>query len=396
LASQAPTKDQIVAAKGRPLRAKRLVTPADLLLSAGVFAVYLPYVHARANAVPAVVLGALAAAALLGRRHFPIPTLIVCIVLSAVNSGLLKRSFPTTPADLVALYTVGRYCGRGVALVTAVATPILAFTISEISDRIPSYTVGNLGTLAIVPLAVLAGAWVRTQHTYVLGAEERAERAEREREDEARRRVTEERLRIARELHDIVGHALMSISVTSSISARFVEEDPKAGREALETINGVSNSALGEIRRTLSLLRGIAEPLKRPVLGLDDLPDLIQQSKAAGLPVTLHESGRPTQLPAIVGFTVYRIVQESLTNVKRHARNVSKVAVTLTFSPDSLDVAVTNDGSPVEISDRATYGLGIQGMRERAAATGGRLNTTALPGGGFRVHARLPLKEYRP
>jgi signal transduction histidine kinase len=101
-------------------------------------------------------------------------------------------------------------------------------------------------------------------------------------------------------------------------------------------------------------------------------------------------------VPAIVGFTVYRIVQESLTNVSRHARDVSKVAVTLTFTPDSLDVAVTNDGSPVEMSDRASYGLGIQGMRERDAATGGRLNTTALPGGGFRVHARLPLKESRP
>jgi signal transduction histidine kinase len=205
-----------------------------------------------------------------------------------------------------------------------------------------------------------------------------------------------ERLRIARELHDIVGHALMSISVTSSVSARFVEDDPKAGREALETVNAVSNSALSEIRRTLSLLRGVAEPLKRPALGLDDLPELIQQSRAAGLPVTLHESGGRTAIPSIVGFTVYRIVQESLTNISRHAEKVAKVAVTLTFAPDSLDVAVTNDGSPVEMSDADSYGLGIQGMRERVAATGGRLNTTALPGGGFRVHARLPLKEIGP
>jgi signal transduction histidine kinase len=184
--------------------------------------------------------------------------------------------------------------------------------------------------------------------------------------------------------------------VTSSVSARFVEDEPKAGREALETINAVSNSALGEIRRTLSLLRGVAEPLKRPGLGLDDLPDLIEQSRATGLPVTLHESGHRCEIPAIVGFTVYRIVQESLTNINRHAEKVTKVAVTLTFTPDSLDIAITNDGKPVELLERGAYGLGIQGMRERAAATGGRLTTTALPGGGFRVHARLPLKEARP
>jgi signal transduction histidine kinase len=378
------------------LKAKRLVTPADLLLSAGVFAVFLPYVHARGHTVPALTLGALVALALLAKKRYPILTLAFCLIGSAITAVLLRRSYPATPADLVALYAVGRYCGRGVALTSAIGTVLVGLAVSGISRSIPSYDFENLSTLAAVPLAVLAGAWVRTQRMYVLGAEERADRAEREREDETRRRVTEERLRIARELHDIVGHALMSISVTSSVSARFVEEDPKAGREALETISTVSNSALAEIRRTLSLFRGTAEPLKNPGLGLEDLPDLIEQSKAAGLPVTLHESGRPTQIPAIVGFTVYRIVQESLTNIKRHARNVTKVAVTITFTPDSLDVAITNDGSPVEMLDQDSHGLGIQGMRERAVATGGRLNTTALPGGGFRVHARLPLKEARP
>jgi len=378
------------------LKAKRPVTPADILVSAGVFAVYLPYVHARGHAVPALIFGALLAILLLGKKKYPIPTLVACLAISCVLAVLLRRSYPATPADLIALYAVGRYCGRGTALTAAIGTLIVGFVVAEISRNVPSYNFQNLGTLATVPFAVLAGTWVRTQRTYVLGAEERANRAEREREDEARRRVTDERLRIARELHDIVGHALMSISVTSSVSARFVEDDPKAGREALETINTVSNSALGEIRRTLSLLRGVAEPLKSPGLGLADLDDLIQQSRTDGLPVTLHESGRRTEIPAIVGFTVYRIVQESLTNIKRHAEAVTKVAVTLTFTPDSLDVAVTNDGNPVEMTERGAYGLGIQGMRERVAATGGRLNTTALPGGGFRVHARLPLKEARP
>jgi signal transduction histidine kinase len=385
-----------VGCEGATLKAKRPVTPADILLSAGVFVLLLPYVYVHGHVLPALTAGGAMSAALLAKKRYPIPTLIVCLIIAAFLGVLLKRSYPATPGDLVALYAVGRYCGRVMSLTAAAATLLSGFVIAEISQNIPSYNTTNLSILTLVPLAVLAGAFVRTQRTYVLGAEERAERAEREREEVARRRVIEERLRIARELHDIVGHALMSISVTSSVSARFVEDDPKAGREALETINTVSSSALCEIRRTLSLLRGVAEPLKRPALGLDDLPELIEQSRADGLPVTLHESGRHIEIPSIVGFTVYRVVQESLTNIKRHADKVSKVAVTLTFTPDSLDVAITNDGSTVEMVDRDSYGLGIQGMRERVAATGGRLNTTALPGGGFRVHARLPLKEGRP
>lgn len=169
------------------MRAKRLVTPADVLLSAGVFAVYLPYLHGRGHSVPALILSALAAGALLARKRFPIPTVIVCLVVSGFIGVLLRRSYPATPADLVALYAVGRYCVRGWALITAIATLVVGFVVAEVSERIPSYNYENLGTLATVPLAVLAGAWVRTQRTYVLGAEERAERAEREREDEARR-----------------------------------------------------------------------------------------------------------------------------------------------------------------------------------------------------------------
>jgi signal transduction histidine kinase len=281
-----------------------------------------------------------------------------------------------------------------VALGAAIATVIIGFVAAEVSGSIPSYTIDNVATLGWVPVAVFAGVWMRTQRTYLHGAEERADRAEREREEEARRRVAEERLRIARELHDIVGHALMSINVTSSVSARLAVRDPETARESLRAINSLSGSALGEIRRTLSLLREGCEPAKGPGLGLPDLPDLIEQTRRGGLPVTLNESGSRPEVPAIVGFTVYRIVQESLTNITRHATDVSKVAVSLTYTPDSLDVAVTNDGAKVPVPDNA--GIGIQGMRERAAATGGRLDTTTLPTGGFRVHARLPLKESSP
>jgi signal transduction histidine kinase len=369
------------------LRLRRLVSPADVLLSAGVFALFLPYVHRQHQIYLVLTLAALNAGVLLGRKRFPLLTLGVCLVLAGILAVLMKRSYPVSPANLVALYAVGRYCTRGVAIGAALATILVGLAVAPLSTSIPAYGLTELGWVAA---AVLAGAWVRTQR-YVVGAEERAERAEREREEEARRRVAEERVHIARELHDIVGHALMSISVLSSVSARLVDGNPKAGRDALRTISGVSNSALREIRSTLSLLRESADPLKWPERGLDDLAQLVDQAKRGGMPVRLRECGDRQEVPAIVGFTVYRIVQESLTNVARHARDVTDVAVDLAYSPGHLDVTIANDGALAATTPGP--GFGIQGMRERAAATGGRLDITAPRSGGFRVHARLPLKE---
>jgi signal transduction histidine kinase len=341
--------------------------------------------------MPILLVGAVNAAALLARKRYPTWTLAACLVMTATIAAALHHTYPVGLVILIALYAVGRYCPRGIALASAIITMIITFVVANLIHAIPDYTFHNLAELAWIPVAVLAGAWIRTQRRYLIGAEERAERAERDREEEARRRVTEERLRIARELHDIVGHALMSINVTSSVSARFATRDPAAAREALHTINSVSGSALSEIRSTLNLLRGDVEPLTEPALGLEDLPVLVEKTRLAGLPVSLHETGNRTDVPSIVGFTVYRIVQESLTNVVRHAKDVTQVTIDLTFAPESLEVSVTNDGADAAV--REETGIGIQGMRERVAATGGRLDTTALTTGGFRVHARLPLKE---
>jgi signal transduction histidine kinase len=367
------------------------VSPADVILSVGVFAAFIPYIHSSGNLHLTLPLGAANAALLLAKKRFPLITLAGCLLLTWMLSVLLRRSYPVTPATFVALYAVGRYCSRSVALAATVLTILIGFAVAQVADSIPSYTLHNVVNLGWVVFAVLTGAWVRTQKTYVRDVEERAERAERGREEEARRRVAEERVRIARELHDIVGHALMSINVLSSVSSRIIERDARAGRDALRTISEVSNSALREIRSTLSLLREGTEPLKRPERGLDDLESLIEQSRVSGLPVTLKESMIDRGIPAIIGFTVYRIVQESLTNITRHAEGVTRVIVAVIGANDHLDVTVVNDGAQASIVEGG--GIGIQGMRERVTAIGGRLDTTALPGGGFRVHARLPLKE---
>lgn len=360
--------------------------PVDLLLSAGAFVLFLPEVLKQHHLYLALLLAAMSAGALLGRRHFPLLTLGVCLVVTGILAVIMKRSYPDSPANLVALYAVGRYRTHGVAVGAALVI-LAGFAVAALAWSVPADGLTRLGW---VVAAVLAGVWVRTQR-YVIGAEERAERAERGREEEARRRVAEERVHIARELHDIVGHALMSISVLSSVSARLVDANPKAGRDALHTISGVSNSALREIRSTLSLLRESTDPLTWPERGLSDLTQLVGQAKRGGMPVRLEESGEPREVPAIVGFTVYRIVQESLTNVARHARDVTDVVVLLAYSADHLDVTVVNDGAPAIVAPGP--GIGIQGMRERVAATGGHLDIAAPLTGGFRVHARLPLTE---
>lgn len=373
------------------MRAERPVTPADIILSVVIFLAFIPYIHSDRHLALAMTLSALSAAFLLAKKRFPRMTLAGTLLLTGILAVLLRRAYPVTPATFVALYAVGRYCSRGTALVATVLTILIGFTVAEVSGRVPSYTLHNVRDLGWVVFAVLVGAWVRTQHVYVRDVEERAERAERGREEEARRRVAEERVRIARELHDIVGHALMSINVLSSVSSRLAERNPATGREALGTIREVSNSALREIRSTLSLLRGGTEPLKNPERGLDDLDELVEQARMAGLPVTLKRYVDDREVPAIIGFTVYRIVQESLTNISRHAKDVTKVVVAVVCANDHLEVSVINDGAPAAL--REDGGIGIQGMCERVAAIGGRLDATALPGGGFRVHARLPFKE---
>jgi signal transduction histidine kinase len=372
------------------LRVERPVSPVDVLVSAGVFAALVPYAHQHGHFPLAMTVGALNATTLLAKKRFPLQTLALCLGLSCLLAVLLRLDYPATPAVLVALYAVGRYRPRTTAVAATIATILIGFGAAQVFNAIPSYNTHTITQLGWVPFAVLAGAWVQTQRTQVTGAQLRADRAERERE-EARHRATEERLRIAREVHDIIGHALMSITVTSSVAARLDVGPSESSRDALRTINAVSRSALQEIRSTLHLLRQGAEPSTKLRLGLDELHGLVEQTGRSGMPVVLVESGRRPPIPAIIGYTAYRIVQESLTNVTRHAEEVTDVTVTVRFTFETLDIAVTNDGAPAPTLGQTRPGIGVHGMRERAAAVGGHVDTTALPEGGFRVHAQLPL-----
>jgi signal transduction histidine kinase len=220
------------------------------------------------------------------------------------------------------------------------------------------------------------------------GRRERFAEARRLREHEARQRASEERLRIARELHDVLAHNITTINVQSGVALHLIDEQPEQARTALQVINDASADALREVRSALSALRGDREqPPRAPTAGLDGLDDLVSRASAGGVEVSLDVSGDRRPLPASVDLAAFRIVQESLTNVVRHA-GATSASVKLNYGQRELTVQIDDDGR----GGAATNGgSGIAGMRERAAALGGRLDAGPGPDGGFRVSAHLPL-----
>lgn len=254
------------------------------------------------------------------------------------------------------------------------------------------HSVNGWSDVAAIPWAALAaaiGQAVRTKRAHQAMLEERARRAEQTREQEARRRVQEERLRIARELHDAVGHQVALISVQSGAMGYLLDSDLDKARESLAHIQRASEAALEELRLTVGLLRqpGDLEPTE-PAGGLGRLDELIGSFTATGLEVTCDVTGPVRPLPEAVDLTAYRVVQESLTNTAKHAAGAA-ASVRLAFRPGVLALSVEDDGPPVHAV--SPEGHGIIGMRERAAALGGWLSAGPRSDGGFRVLAELPL-----
>ena len=239
-----------------------------------------------------------------------------------------------------------------------------------------------------------AGGYVAARRQWLAAEADRAARAGQAREEETRRRVDAERMRIARELHDVVAHSMAMINVQATAASMQLAADPASAAEALQAIRSASKSGLRELRAILEVLRQ-ADAGSPPAPGLAALAALAEATSAAGTPTTLDLAGPPVPLPAPVGLAVYRIVQESLTNVVRHA---GRVATTVGLRHDGgyLYVEVVNDGgaAPAAFSDGT--GMGLAGMRERAAVLGGTLEAGPRPGGGFAVRARLPAAPAAP
>jgi signal transduction histidine kinase len=220
---------------------------------------------------------------------------------------------------------------------------------------------------------------------------ERALEAERMRDEEARRRVTDERLRIARELHDVLAHNISLINVQAGVALHLMDEQPGQARSALATIKAASKEALGELRSVLGVLRQVDEGSpRRPTPSLARLHDLVTGAQSAGLTVRTEIEGDVRPLPASVDLAAFRIVQEALTNATRHAGPAATTTVRVTYGPTDLTVLIEDDGRGAP-SMNSPGGSGIVGMRERVAAHGGDIEVGPRPGGGFRVRARLPL-----
>ena len=252
-----------------------------------------------------------------------------------------------------------------------------------------------LAALAIAAwlLVALAGA------ERVRGRREYFAEARRRRELEARRQADEERLRIAQELHDVLAHNISLINVQSGVALHLMDEKPEQARIALTAINEASADALREVRSVLGVLRGTGQQAPRaPTAGLDRLDDLVSRTTAAGVGVTLQVNGERRALPASIDLAAFRIVQEALTNIVRHA-GAGAATVELTYGPDELTVQVDDDGRgpgasggrDVPAPDGEGGGNGIPGMRERAVALGGSFDAGPRDGGGFSVRARIPL-----
>jgi signal transduction histidine kinase len=243
-----------------------------------------------------------------------------------------------------------------------------------------------------LPEAIAVGAWLvalLTVPEVIRVRRERFAEAMRSRTEERRRRASEERLRIAQELHDVLAHHISLINVQAGSALHLLDQRPEQARPALAAIKDASNDALRELRSVLDLLREGGDGAPRsPTTGLAQLDGLIARTESAGLLVDKRIEGEPRNLPAAVDRAAFRIVQESLTNVTKHA-GANAVAVSLAYEPTDLVIEVNDDGRKRSSSDQSG-GKGIAGMRERALAVGGELAAGPRPTGGFRVRARLP------
>ena len=234
----------------------------------------------------------------------------------------------------------------------------------------------------------LFGEAVRLRREQQRTTEARAEFAERSREEEARRRVAEERLRIARDVHDVVGHSLATIALQAGVAEHLLDDREPKARESMATIRRLSKEALAEVSAMLGVLRADDGAERAPTPDLSGVTGLVEDMRAAGLAVDLELEDQP--VPEVVGGAAYRIVQESLTNVVRHAGPNAAARVRVTAADGAVEIEVSDNGQGAQPD--TPDGNGLTGMRERAAALGGSFTAGSAPGGGFRVKALLPAR----
>ncbi|MDN3020763.1 sensor histidine kinase [Streptomyces sp. S.PB5] len=348
----------------------------------------------RTPAPLSLVLIGLSAAALVFRRRAPMTVLALTGSFSIVECVTGDPRAPVAMAAVIALYTVASTTDRPTTWRVGLLTMTVLTAAAMLGGPLPWYAQENLGIFAWTGIGATAGDAVRSRRAFVQAIQDRAEKAERTREEEARRRVAEERLRIARDLHDVVAHHIALVNVQAGVAAHVMDKRPDQAKEALSHVREASRSALNELRATVGLLRqsGDPEAPTEPAPGLNRLDELVGTFRSAGLHVEVARADAGTELPAAVDLAAYRVIQEGLTNVQKHAGTEAKAEVSVVRVGPNIEITVLDNGAGKDDDPENGGGHGLLGMRERVTALRGTLTTGPRYGGGFRVHAILPVK----
>jgi signal transduction histidine kinase len=399
--------------RGRPSLARlgaRLVSAGDVLIPTSLaglamYEIWVATLAAPGFRGPRVVqtLGALLMIVPLGwRRRYPVTALICALAGAAVEwpwlRGTGQLSFEAFVVVLVVWYSVGAHAElrRGLR---ALAVVLVAIVAADLADTVAGYHAAfdSVGLYALLFVAWALGNGFRRHGNRERELETRALALEREREEKVRTATAEERVRIARELHDVVAHSV-SVMVVQIAGARgILDSEPDTARDTLRSAEHTGRQALAEMRRMLGILRAADDGRGlAPQPSLEHVDTLVDQARQGGLSVEVHTEGRPHTLSPGVDLAAYRIVQEALTNAVKHA-GPARAQLVLRYGRDQLEIEVCDDGrgpSPAH-DERADPGHGLVGMTERVALYGGALSAGPRNGGGFAVRARLPLEPQR-
>ncbi|MEU8087701.1 sensor histidine kinase [Micromonospora sp. NPDC049101] len=384
---------------GRPLRSVAF----DVAVSAAVALIGLAGAANLAGGWAAALVCVGMAVALLFRRAHPGAVTVVIAALGLVQVIAQWGPLPFDVAVLIALYSVVKYGERLRAAVLAGAAAAVGVVLAAVqTPGVISWWVTALWYALVTGAVWLVALNVRTRRLYVLSLEERATTLEREREAESRAAVAEERTRIARELHDVVAHSL-AVMIVQADGARFMlDRDPAQARTAVKVVADTGRAALEEMRRLVGVLRdagptggdelAVAADPEHRRLALAELPDLLARFGDAGLHIRSTVTGDQPSLPPGLELTVYRVVQEALTNALKHAGVGAVVETALTYTAEAVVVRVRDDGRgrPL-VSPAPSGGHGLLGMRERVTVYDGSLTAGPRPAGGWQLEVRLPL-----
>jgi signal transduction histidine kinase len=336
------------------------------------------------------------------RRKYPVGAYATAVAAGGLQVVLGIRPAVTDVAILILLYTLAAYTPRrtsvwGLAVCLAGSAVGIVRWINLTNHGVLGWLIAG-ATLFAGPalLAWVLGDSMRYRRAYYASLEDRAARLEAERDTQARIAAVAERARIARELHDVIAHNVSVMVVQADGASYALDADPGRAREALAAISATGRQALAEMRRLLGVLRreeegGTSERAPQP--GIGELGELLDKARGAGLPVSFTVEGEPQPLPGGIALAAYRIVQESLTNTRKHAGPVASASVTLRYSDAALVLAISDDGRG-DLGGAAMPGAtghGLTGMRERVAMYGGSVAAGPRPAGGFEVVATLPL-----